>query len=58
MLLDILMPKTGGLEVLRQVALRDRKTEVLIMTGIEDEKVANEAVRLGAYNYFIKPGWA
>ena len=54
-LLDVRMPGTDGIEVLRRIRRGDRRTVVLMLTAVEDEKVAQEAIRMGAYDFLIKP---
>jgi DNA-binding response OmpR family regulator len=53
-LLDLIMPKVDGFEVLRQMKERGDKTPVIVSTNLsqsEDEKRAKE---LGAKDYFVK----
>ena len=54
-LLDLQMPKMGGLEVLE--ALRDQgmRVPVVLMTFHGSEEIAVEGFRLGARDYVIKP---
>ena len=54
-LLDILMPKLGGLECLRRIKQMAPDTIVVIVSGMQDESVAKEAIRRGAYDYVTKP---
>lgn len=55
MLLDIKMPKTHGLEVLRQVKKLKPKLPVIIVTGYQSVEMAQEALRAGAADYIPKP---
>lgn len=54
---DINMPKMNGIDLLR--ALKDLpgadETEVVLFTGYGNIETAIEALRLGAYDYLIKP---
>ena len=55
-LLDIIMPKLDGITVLRKLK-EDPETanlQVIILTNIEDEKIAREAANLGAQGFIIK----
>ena len=55
MILDLKMPGMDGLEVLRQVKKSYPKIQVIILTGHGTEKDAEEARRLGAFDYLEKP---
>lgn len=54
-LLDILMPKIGGLECLKRIKAFRPQTIVIVISGIEDEEVAKQAIRRGAFDYIHKP---
>ena len=54
-LLDLHMPEMSGLEFLRQLNVRERPEEVLILTAYADLQSAVETVKLGAYGYLAKP---
>jgi CheY-like chemotaxis protein len=56
-LLDLNMPKMGGLEFLRNLRSLDnyRRTSVFIMTTSEEEAEREEAARLGISGYIVKP---
>jgi len=53
--LDVLMPGTNGLEVLKQVKERLPNSEVMMVTGSNDRPTVMEAVQHGASGYVIKP---
>lgn len=55
MILDLKMPGIDGLEVLRQVKKSYPKIQVIILTGHGTDKDAEEARRLGAFDYLEKP---
>ncbi len=55
MILDLKMPGMDGLEVLRQVKKSYPKIQVIILTGHGTDKDAEEARRLGAFDYLEKP---
>lgn len=54
-LLDIRMPGKSGMELLREVKERYPNTGVIMVTAVDDTKTAVEAMRLGAYDYMLKP---
>jgi DNA-binding NtrC family response regulator len=54
-LLDVRLPDIDGLEVLRQIRDLNKKTYVLMMTAYDDMKTTVEAVKLGAFEYLVKP---
>ena len=54
-LLDILMPGMGGLDLLKEIRKINPKTGVIMITAVDDEKTANRAIQLGAYDYITKP---
>lgn len=56
LLLDILMPKPGGLEILPKIRARSPKTKVLILTGFFEEELITEAMQSGAKGYLMKTG--
>lgn len=55
-LLDLLMPKMGGIEFLRQYdANKSHKdVKVVVLTNLGKEEDIQEAMDLGAYKYIIK----
>ncbi len=53
--LDILMPEMDGLEVLRWIRGKYPDLGVVMATATEDTDTIIKAMRLGAYNYLIKP---
>jgi DNA-binding response OmpR family regulator len=52
---DVIMPGMGGLEVLRQVKILNPAIEVILLTGRGSTKEGIEGMRLGAYDYLMKP---
>jgi len=54
-LLDIVMPKLDGLEVLRQVRENPSPPECIIITGNGTVDTAIAAMKFGAYDYVSKP---
>lgn len=54
-LTDIKMPKVDGIELMQKAARISPETFFIIMTAYASVKTAIEALREGAYDYFIKP---
>ncbi len=54
-LLDIKMPRTDGLDILKQIKEKYPQIKVIIVTGYKFVETATEAVRLGASGYIVKP---
>lgn len=54
-LTDIQMPIMDGLEVLKQIRHQDHDTPVIIMTGHSELEKSIQALRLGAFDYLLKP---
>jgi DNA-binding response OmpR family regulator len=53
-LLDLLLPKINGFEVLAQMSIRHDKTPVIVLSNLGREESKKEAVGLGVKNYFVK----
>lgn len=54
-LLDIDMPRVGGVEVLKFIKQTGRDAQVLMISGTNDLVTAVECIKLGAYDYLTKP---
>jgi two-component system response regulator AtoC len=54
-LLDLLMPGMDGLEVLAAAKPQAPDTEFILVTAVDEVANAVRAVRLGAYDYLVKP---
>jgi DNA-binding NtrC family response regulator len=54
-ILDIMMPKMDGLEVLQQVKERHPDVDVIMVTGLSQIQTAVKAMKLGAFDYLPKP---
>lgn len=53
-LMDVTMPRTGGVEATKIIRSRHPEVEVLILTMHADASVVTEAVRAGAAGYLVK----
>jgi DNA-binding NtrC family response regulator len=54
-LLDLRLPGMGGLEALRSINLKVPTVEVIMLTGHGSIDTAIEAIRIGAFDYVVKP---
>jgi len=52
---DIRMPGMDGIELIRQVKSIDKDSVIIVITGYGALESAQEALRLGAYDYITKP---
>lgn len=55
MVLDIKMPKSHGLEILRKVKAIKPHLPVIMVTGYQSVETAREAIKAGAADYIPKP---
>lgn len=53
--LDVRMPEMNGIQVLRQIKRFHPLVEVIMLTGHANLEVAVDGMRLGAFDYLIKP---
>ena len=54
-LTDISMPGLSGLELLGHVRQKFPNTPVIIISGISDQEHAQGLIRLGAFDFLLKP---
>lgn len=54
-ILDVAMPGTDGVQVLREIKNLKPLTEVIMLTGHATVETAIEGMKLGAYDYLLKP---
>jgi len=54
-LLDVMLPKTSGLQVFDRIRAFDPKLPVIFITASGDSATAIEAMKGGAYDYLYKP---
>ena len=53
--LDYHMPQMNGIEVLRRIKEIAPTTQVIMVTGVADVDLAEQAFQLGAFAYLAKP---
>ncbi len=54
-LLDIGLPGMSGIEALKKIKWRYPEMIIMMITAYEDANTVDSAMKLGAYNYLIKP---
>jgi len=54
-LIDINLPDVAGIDVLEELRRNDPGIDAVMMTGYPQVETAVQALRLGAYDYLIKP---
>ena len=54
-LLDIMLPEGSGLEAVRKIQDRDPKLPIIFITAGGTSDTTIEAMKLGAYDYLLKP---
>lgn len=52
---DIQMPGLGGIELLRKINELYRDTAVIIVSGVDRTQRVIDAIRMGAFDYLVKP---
>ncbi len=55
LLLDLVMPRVDGLEVLRRISSEKERPKVLVVSALGSEEVTRRALELGADFFFFKP---
>ncbi len=51
---DLSLPDSDGLGVIRKIRERAPHMPIVVMSGLEDDRMAAEARREGAYDYLVK----
>ncbi len=54
-ILDVMMPGLGGLEVLKRIKAQNPQIHVILLTGRGSTKEGIEGMQLGAFDYLMKP---
>ncbi|QQS34757.1 MAG: sigma-54-dependent Fis family transcriptional regulator [Ignavibacteriales bacterium] len=54
-LLDMDMPNVSGLDILKHISKNDIKVKTIVLTGVEDIDLAISAMKLGTFDYLLKP---
>lgn len=54
LLLDLIMPEMGGVEVLEALAADNLPTKVIVLTGMDDDELLARCIQSGAMGYLLK----
>ena len=54
-ILDLVLPRVDGLEVLREITASRPETAVIMITGYASVETAIKAMKMGAVDYIVKP---
>ena len=54
-MVDMTMPEMEGIELVERIRSLSPRTECIIVTAINEARVAVECLRRGAYDYLVKP---
>jgi response regulator RpfG family c-di-GMP phosphodiesterase len=52
---DVKMPRMDGISFLRAARAIDADAAVIVLTGVGDLKIAIDALKIGAYDFIVKP---
>jgi len=54
-ILDVMMPGISGLEILKRIKTMHPHLPVILLTGLGSTREGIEGMRLGAFDYLMKP---
>jgi DNA-binding NtrC family response regulator len=54
-LIDVTMPELDGVELLEIIKRSSMQTECIMVTAMDDARIAVKCLRKGAYDYLVKP---
>lgn len=55
LLLDVFMPDRSGIELLREIRVRNIHCDIILITASKELEVVEEGFRFGVFDYLIKP---
>ena len=53
--MDVNMPKADGIQALRAILKIDPTAKVIMITSVEEKHIVQDAIKLGARDYVVKP---
>ena len=54
-LLDIIMEKKDGIQVLKEIKALDKAAKVIMVSAVGQEQMVKEALKSGALDFIVKP---
>ncbi|MDP2844903.1 MAG: response regulator [Candidatus Methanoperedens sp.] len=54
-MLDIIMPNMDGIECLKQIMALDKNAKIVMCSSIGQQSVVNDAIKIGARDFIVKP---
>jgi len=54
-ILDVMLPRTDGITMLRKIREKDKKTTIIMISGYSDSETVARAINSGANKFFAKP---
>lgn len=54
LLLDLIMPEVGGVEIIKDVRQASPRTHIIALTNFKDRKLVHSAIQAGAIGYILK----
>jgi signal transduction histidine kinase len=52
---DVMMPEMNGIELLKRVSSEHPSVATIMLTSMDETKIATQAMQIGAYDYILKP---
>ena len=53
--MDVTMPKADGIQALRAILKINPSAKVVMITSVEEKHIVQDAIKLGARDYVVKP---
>ena len=53
--MDVNMPRADGIQALRAILKIDPHAKVIMITSVEEKHIVQDAIKLGARDYVVKP---
>ncbi|MFH0984859.1 MAG: response regulator [Candidatus Omnitrophota bacterium] len=53
--MDIVMPECDGIEALEKILSLSREAKVLMVTAVDQREPLMKAIKIGAFDYIVKP---
>ncbi len=54
LILDLIMPEMGGVDVLEQLRAESLGTKAIVLTGADDDELLRRSIQAGAMGYLLK----